>query len=327
MLIEFYHWLLLNHPQCITNGFSLSPSFVFCLCALDQSDKIKEIFLIEMNRFFFRSTPSIVRLCSRSTASNFGLTNRERKRFYKQVSIVESSQSPTNYEILLDQRKLKTPLGKLVTIENEFLALALAQEWNQQLKNIDLSSMHLNSLINTLIDNPLKITKAQLVEKIMYFLDWDTLLYRSEHPEDFRQLQIKSWDPIIAFVNEQLQTNFQSTYDLNAKDLIEKHDREMIEKYLLNFDQPSLTTFLFIVEHLKSILLTICLIKHFRPAEHIASLARLETEFQISRWSNVEYYHDYEIMDTCSKISAAYLIFYCLNNNITRTVLNKEKIS
>lgn len=279
-----------------------------------------------MNRFFFRATPSIIRLCSRSTATNFGLTNRDRKRFYKQVSIVESSQSPTKYEILLDQRKLKTPLGNLVTIENEFLALALAQEWNHQAKQIDLSSMHLNSLINTLIDNPLKITKEQLVAKIMYFLDWDTLLYRSDHPEEFRQLQIKSWDPIIAFVNEQFQSNFQSTYDLNAKDLIEKHDRITIEKYLLNFDQPSLTTFLFIVEQLKSIFLTICLIKQFRSPEHIASLARLETEFQISRWTNVEYHHDYEIMDTCSKISAAYLIFYCLNNNITRTVMNKENI-
>jgi len=279
-----------------------------------------------MNRLFFRSTPSIIRFCSRTTSTNFGLTNRDRKRFYKQVSIVESSQSPTQYEILLDQRKLKTPLGNLVIIENEFLALALAQEWNQQLKNIDLSSMHTNSLINTLIDNPLKLTKNQLIDKIMYFLDWDTLLYRSDDPEEFQQLQIKSWDPIVLFINKELDTNFQSTYDLNVKDLIDKNDREIIEKYLSNFDQSSLTIFLFIVEQLKSILLTICLIKQFRPVENIASLSRLETEFQISRWSNVPYYHGYEIMDICSKIAAAYLVFYCLNNNITRTVMTKETV-
>jgi ATP synthase F1 complex assembly factor 2 len=279
-----------------------------------------------MNRLFLRSTPSIIRFCLRSTSSNFGLTNRDRKRFYKQVSIVESSQSPTKYEILLDQRKLKTPLGNLVTIENEFLALILAQEWNQQLKNIDLSSMHINSLINTLIDNPLKLTKTQIIEKIMYFIDWDTVLYRSDHPEEFRQLQIKSWDPIISFINKQFHTDFQSTYDLNVKDLINKNDRKIIEKYLSSFDQSSLIIFLFIVETLKSILLTICLIKQYRPVENIASLSRLETEFQISHWSNVEYYHDYDIMDTYSKISSAYLIFYCLNNNITRTVMTKETV-
>jgi len=279
-----------------------------------------------MNRLFVRSTPSIIRFCSLSTSTNFGLTNRDRKRFYKQVSIVESSQSPTKYEILLDQRKLKTPLGNLVTIENEFLALILAQEWNQQIKNIDLSSMHTNSLINTLIDNPLKLTKPQIIEKIMYFLDWDTVLHRSDHPEEFRQLQIQSWDPIVSFINKQLHTDFRSTYDLNVKDLINNNDRKIIEKYLSNFDQSSLIIFLFIVEQLKSILLTICLIKQYRPVENIASLSRLETEFQISHWSNVEYYHDYDIMDTYSKISAAYLIFYCLNNNITRTVMTKETV-
>jgi chaperone required for assembly of F1-ATPase len=167
--------------------------------------------------------------------------------------------------------------------------------------------MHLNSLINTLIDNPLKITKKQLIDKIMYFLDWDTVLYRSDNPEDFDKLQSTSWDPILSFINEQFQTNFQSTYYLDVKDLVKKSDRDMIEK-------------------LKSILLTICLIKQFRSVESISSLSRLETEFQISRWTNVAYYHDYDIMDTRSKISAAYLIFYCLNNNVTRTVLNKETV-
>ncbi|CAF0773281.1 unnamed protein product [Adineta ricciae] len=279
-----------------------------------------------MNTLLFRRySPCLIRLCARSSATNFGLTNRDRKRFYKQASIVESSQSPSKYEILLDQRKLKTPLGNLVTIENEFLALALAQEWNQQEKKIDLSSMHMNSLINTLIDNPLKITKAQLIDKIMYFLDWDTLLYRSDYPEEFKQLQIKSWDPILSFINQQFHTNFESTYYLDKKDLVKKSDRDIIEKYLANFDQPSLTVVLFIVEQLKSIFLTICLLKQFQSVENIASLSRLETEFQISRWSNVEYHHDYELMDTCSKISAAYLIFYCLNNNITQTVLSKDK--
>ncbi|CAF3705527.1 unnamed protein product [Rotaria sp. Silwood1] len=129
-----------------------------------------ELFTHLMNRFLFpRLNSSIIRLCYRSTSTNFGLTNRDRKRFYKKVSVVESSQIPTKYEILLDQHQLKTPLGNIITIENEFLALALAQEWNQQYKKIDLSSMHLYSLINTFIDNPLKFTKKSTYRKINVF--------------------------------------------------------------------------------------------------------------------------------------------------------------
>lgn len=276
-----------------------------------------------MNRFLaFRSTPSLIRLCTRTTATNFGLTNRDRKRFYKKVSVIESS--PAKYEIHLDQRKLKTPLGSLVTIDNEFLVLAMAQEWDQQEKKIDLPSMHLNALMNTLIDNPLKLTKIEIIDKIMYFLDWDTILYRSEYPVEFDKLQIKSWDPIVQFVNQQLNTNFKSTYDLHFKELISKTDRDAITKYFSNFNQSSLIMILFMVEQLKSILLTISLLKQFRSVEEISSLSRLETEYQISRWSNVEYYHDYDILDTRSKLAGAYLIFYCLNNNITRTTVTKD---
>ncbi|CAF3229091.1 unnamed protein product, partial [Rotaria sp. Silwood2] len=79
--------------------------------------------------------------------------------------------------------------------------------------------------MNTLIDNPLKLTKIQLIEKLMHFLDWDTVLYRSDQPEEFRQLQIKSWDPILLYINKQFHTNFQSTYDLHIKDFINKTDR------------------------------------------------------------------------------------------------------
>ncbi|CAF3229081.1 unnamed protein product [Rotaria sp. Silwood2] len=91
-----------------------------------------------MNRFLFpRLNPSIIRLCFNSTSTNFGLTNRDKKRFYKQVSVVESSHIPIKYEILLDQRKLKTPLGNIIKIENEFLASELALELSQQIKKID----------------------------------------------------------------------------------------------------------------------------------------------------------------------------------------------
>ncbi|CAF3865906.1 unnamed protein product, partial [Rotaria sp. Silwood1] len=92
----------------------------------------------------------------------------------------------------------------------------------------------------------------------------------------------------------------------------------------LNFDQSLINIILFIVEQLKSILLTICLLKQYRTIENISTLSRLETEFQILRWNSVEYYHDHEMIDTCSKISAAYFIFYCLNNNITTTNITNE---
>ncbi|CAF1385837.1 unnamed protein product [Rotaria sp. Silwood1] len=51
------------------------------------------------------------------------------------------------------------------------------------------------NLIQRPIPSTIQITKNLRIcgdcQKLMYFLDWDTLLYRSDQPEEFQQLQIK----------------------------------------------------------------------------------------------------------------------------------------
>lgn len=92
----------------------------------------------------------------------------ERKRFYQDVTIsqgVGKCPSSSNsrfsllffqfffwfyrfhvdglYEINLDRRKLKTPGGKLFTVPNEALAIAVATEWNAQKDTLKFYTMHL----------------------------------------------------------------------------------------------------------------------------------------------------------------------------------------
>lgn len=45
--------------------------------------------------------------------------------------------------MLLDNSKLKTPLGKELVINSKALALAVAEEWAMQKENIQLDPMHL----------------------------------------------------------------------------------------------------------------------------------------------------------------------------------------
>lgn len=53
------------------------------------------------------------------------------------------------YEISLDRRKLKTPGGKLFTVPNEALAIAVATEWDAQKDTLKFYTMHLVRPINT----------------------------------------------------------------------------------------------------------------------------------------------------------------------------------
>jgi len=47
------------------------------------------------------------------------------------------------FEINLDKRKLKTPGGKLFTVPNEALAIAVATEWDVQKETLKFYTMHL----------------------------------------------------------------------------------------------------------------------------------------------------------------------------------------
>lgn len=51
------------------------------------------------------------------------------------------------YEVNLDRRKLKTPGGKLFTVPNEALAIAVATEWDAQRDTLKSYTMHLVRLI------------------------------------------------------------------------------------------------------------------------------------------------------------------------------------
>lgn len=64
------------------------------------------------------------------------------KRFYRKTNILSSG---GKFEITLDQRKLKTPKGKIFEVDSKPLALAIAAEWDAQKNIIDRGSMHLVS--------------------------------------------------------------------------------------------------------------------------------------------------------------------------------------
>merc|ERR1712142_686175 len=68
----------------------------------------------------------------------------ERRKFYEDVSISQGEGGL--YEINLDRRKLKTPGGKLFTVPNEPLAIAVATEWDAQKDTLKFYTMHMTTL-------------------------------------------------------------------------------------------------------------------------------------------------------------------------------------
>lgn len=66
------------------------------------------------------------------------------KRFYRRTDIVQNEKK---WEITLDHRRLKTPNGRVLTVNAEPLARAIAAEWDAQTEYITQPTMHLVILL------------------------------------------------------------------------------------------------------------------------------------------------------------------------------------
>eukprot|EP00095_Tigriopus_kingsejongensis_P007244 maker-scaffold435_size171904-snap-gene-0.27 protein:Tk07244 transcript:maker-scaffold435_size171904-snap-gene-0.27-mRNA-1 annotation:"hypothetical protein DAPPUDRAFT_39815" len=229
---------------------------------------------------------------------------RARKRFYKNVAVV-SSAGPTQqeFELTLDNRKLKTPMGKEFRVTNEILAHAVATEWNAQKEYILLSQMHLTGLANVCIDQPTKARKEDLVDSILNFLDTDTVLFFGGE-EELLSRQRLEWQPIIDWFCERHGVEITPSSGLEPPTL-SPGARETIRKHLLSYNYPAINGFSFGVDAVKSLVLLTALVDRRLTVDEAVKLSRLETQVQIESWGNVEWAHDIELHDTTARAAAA----------------------
>lgn len=124
------------------------------------------------------------------------------------------------------------------------------------------------------------------------------------------------WNPLIE--------DFESTYNCRLPvtdgvylDEIPAETLNAVRNYLGAFELPSLFGLQFVLDNLKSVVLTLALANKTITVEEAVKLSRLEQEFQIEKWGNVEWAHDLDLMQLRSRVSSG-LIFFLLNNELHR---------
>jgi len=249
-------------------------------------------------------------------ASRRYISSKAPKRFFKDVSVVSSG---NNYELTLDSRKLKTPLGNVFKVKSEGLAQAVAHEWRSQKETIMMSQMHLTGLANVSIDNPTKVTSEQITESVMNFLDTDTVLFFSDAAEGgneaLKERQESRWQPIIDWFNDRHQAQIMpSRQSVLESPQIPNDSRAAVRRYLLSLSLDALHGFATGVDALKSVVLMSGVVDKIISVEDAVKLARLELEVQTDHWGNVEWAHGIELHDTTARVAAA-AMFVQLNSS------------
>nr|ABY62782.1 ATP synthase mitochondrial F1 complex assembly factor-like protein [Hydractinia symbiolongicarpus] len=227
-------------------------------------------------------------------------------RFYKNVDIHPDK---NGYLIQLDNRTIKTPLLNQLCVPTKRLAVAVANEWFMQTEVIDQHNMPLTAICNTAIDNPTNITQEELVDEILNFFHTDTICALTEEPEALMWLQKEKWTPIHEWFSKKFNVEVNASSDLFGL-YQPDHTISTMKNFLMKLNRWQLCGVQAAVDSIKSFILPLCVIKKHISIEEALYLSRLELEFQIEKWGNVEYAHDIDRYNQQSLLTTAVLVFH-----------------
>lgn len=109
------------------------------------------------------------------------------------------------HTVTLDSRPLRTPLGLPLTLPSLPLALAIASEWDAQLKYLQPAQMPLMTLACTAIDQVASDPSAHR-EDVLRYLGNDTSCYWSDPEEDrvLHRKQSRAWNDLHSGVSRRV---------------------------------------------------------------------------------------------------------------------------
>ena len=153
------------------------------------------------------------------------------RRFYDAVSVADQG---NGYVVELDKRILRTPGKKELLLPTKALAQKIADEWQAQSEQIDMSQMPLTRLANAAWDG-VRPRMVEVCEDIVKYAGSDLLCYRADHPQELIALQEKSWDPILAWAKESYEISLEATSGImpvaQSEDALAKLREVIVTRY------------------------------------------------------------------------------------------------
>ncbi|ODV98258.1 hypothetical protein PACTADRAFT_48052 [Pachysolen tannophilus NRRL Y-2460] len=267
-------------------------------------------------------------------------------KFWEKVGVEETDHG---FEVQLDNKTIKTPLGNPLVLpkSKKTLAHLIAVEW-KHLPNLSARSfsLPLTSTASRAIDltkshdlnDPDLIVKVgridDIKEDLLRYLDTDTLLVFSPALDcdgDLRPAQEKLYRPIIKsmedyFAKSTGKDNVRLSYLDSDKDGLvgnvqTEETKEVIRLWMSGLNMWQMVALEKATLIAKSFLAGAAIIRANEKAlaeeeegiltiEEIAQAATLETIYQTKRWGEVEDTHDVDKVDVRRNLASASLIAY-----------------
>lgn len=116
------------------------------------------------------------------------------RRFYKDVTL--AAQDAGGWQVMLDNRGIKTVGGQPQIVPTQALGEAMAAEWRGQGEKIDPASLPLRDMADYAIDI-VSADPAAAARALVAYGDTDTLCYRADPDEALFARQQTEWEPLL----------------------------------------------------------------------------------------------------------------------------------
>ena len=200
------------------------------------------------------------------------------RRFYKSATVAGSGP----FTVLLDERKLKTPLKNILTLPWRRLANEIAREWQRQGDKIDPATMPATRLANTAIDR-VKGRERDIIEEIVGFANSDAVCYRTASPAELHVRQREQWEPVLEWAADRLRSKFVAVEGVIHAD--QPSDAlDAIRHHLLPMDPYRLCAVHNLTTLTGSALLALAAVSKRLTPEEAWRAAHVDEDWQIEHW-------------------------------------------
>lgn len=206
------------------------------------------------------------------------------QRFYKTATAAPAEGDGANagFGVRLDDRPIRTPGGRPLTLPAEALAEAIAAEWRAQSKRIDVAAMPFTRLAATAVDRVAE-GRAAVVETLLSYAGGDVLCYRAEEPADLALRQHRRWQPLLDWAAEALGAHLVVTHGILP---VAQPDEATaaLRAALDALDGWQLTALAVIAQACGSLVIALALVRGRIDTEEAFALSQLDESYQIERW-------------------------------------------
>lgn len=203
------------------------------------------------------------------------------KRFY---TLAEARPVQGGYQVQLDGRGVKTPLGAQQIVPTGPIAEALAAEWHAQPEKLDPALFRFRDLADYAIDMVAPDTDG-IIAKLLTFLDTDTLCYRADPDEPIFKRQISVWDPILAALEDRHSVKLERISGIMHRPQ-PAETVAAIRDYMGRYDAFTLSELITKTSLAASLTIGLGSIEPDADIEQLWSAANLEEDWQVEQWGS-----------------------------------------